>query len=343
MKYCPTCETRYDEEVLRFCMKDGTPLLDEDEPNFVEMPSESVDEIVEDDQDEVTVIRRNIPVPSPLPDDFEEESFAPEQPPPARIVVPTTPESFADQHRARVAANYQEPRSNTAKVVFLTMLGTIVLLGAGAAIFWMLQKDNPSNSNINTNANFLTINTNVNTNLGIDGNFAFNTNSGSNTSANPNMNTNANLRTPTPTPTPRPSPSATPTASPTSTPDEDETTPTPSRTPFPTPSPIIIRPGQTPPRASPTPPSSNPNSGVLNSRAVRLPVPAYPAAAKQIRASGEVRVRIAVDERGNVVSARAVSGHPMLRASAENAARQSKIRPNGQNTSGELIYNFKNN
>ena len=39
MKYCPTCETRYDEDILRFCMKDGTPLLDEAEPNFIEMPA----------------------------------------------------------------------------------------------------------------------------------------------------------------------------------------------------------------------------------------------------------------------------------------------------------------
>ena len=339
MKYCPICETRYDEEVLRFCMKDGTPLLDEKEPNFVAMPSESLED-TEDHPEDVTVIRRNVPVPSPLPDDFEEESFEPEQPPPARIVVPTTPEPFADQHRARIAAApYQEPRSNTAKVVFLTMLGTIALLGAGAAIFWMLQKDNPNNSNINTNANFLTINTNVNTNLGLDGNFNFNTNTNFNTSTNLNTNTNISTRTP----TPRPSPSVLPTVSPTPIPDDDDTSPTPSRSPFPTPSPIIIRPGQTPPRAAPTPPPAGSNSGVLNSRAVRLPTPAYPSAAKQMRASGEVRVRIAVDERGNVVSARAVSGHPLLRASAESAARQSKIRPNGQNTSGELVYNFKNN
>lgn len=344
MKYCPTCKTRYEEDVLRFCMTDGTPLLDEEEPHFVEMPSESL-EAAEDQADEITIIRRNTPVPSPLPDDFEEESFAPEQPPPPRIVVPTTPEPFADQHRARViAAQYQEPRSNTAKVVFLTMLGTIVLLVMGGAIFWMLQKDDPNNSNVNTNANFLTVNTNVNTNLGIDGNFDFNTNSLTNLSTNINTSTNLNTNTRTATPTPRPSPSATPAASPTATPDDDDdvdTTPSPARTPVPTPSPIIIRPGQTPPRPASTPPSSSSNSGVLNSRAVRLPTPAYPAIAKQVRASGEVRVRIAVDERGNVTSARAVSGHPLLRSSAEMAARQSKIRPNGQNTSGELIYNFK--
>ncbi len=42
MKYCPVCQTRYDEEIMRFCTKDGTPLIDEEAPNFVEMPSEDV-------------------------------------------------------------------------------------------------------------------------------------------------------------------------------------------------------------------------------------------------------------------------------------------------------------
>jgi hypothetical protein len=70
MKYCPTCETRYDEDILRFCMKDGTPLLDEAEPNFIEMPSENLEAPAvevpdEDDPSEHTVIRRNIPVPPP--------------------------------------------------------------------------------------------------------------------------------------------------------------------------------------------------------------------------------------------------------------------------------------
>ena len=77
MKYCPTCETRYDEEILRFCMKDGTPLLEEEEPKFVAMPSESLDESLEDDAGDVTVVRRNIPVPP------EQESSRP------RIIVPT--------------------------------------------------------------------------------------------------------------------------------------------------------------------------------------------------------------------------------------------------------------
>ena len=66
MKYCPTCETRYDEDILRFCMKDGTPLIDEAEPKFTEMPSASV-EPIDDDPGEVTVIRRKGEIPIPPP------------------------------------------------------------------------------------------------------------------------------------------------------------------------------------------------------------------------------------------------------------------------------------
>src|SRR5215207_5762947 len=102
MKYCPTCETRYDEEILRFCMKDGTPLLDEEEPKFVAMPSESLND-VDDEPDDVTVVRRNIPVPP------EGESDRP------RIVVPTYEEGRRQDTRARVAPPYQAPKKqNTA-------------------------------------------------------------------------------------------------------------------------------------------------------------------------------------------------------------------------------------
>src|SRR5690349_7428765 len=117
MKYCPTCETRYDEEVLRFCMKDGTPLHEVEEPKFVAMPSESLDESLDDDPGDVTVVRRNIPVP-PDPDADR-----------PRIVVPTYEESREQQARARVATPYNPPpKQNTAKVVLLTILGTLAVI-----------------------------------------------------------------------------------------------------------------------------------------------------------------------------------------------------------------------
>ena len=328
MKYCPTCNTRYDEEILRFCMKDGTPLLEEEEPKFVALPSESLDDPVDDDPGDVTVVRRNVPVP-PEPE--------PERP---RIVVPTYEETREQQARARVApTSYNPPqKSNTAKVVFLTILGTLAVLGVAAAGLWFMQRDKLTDSDVNTNAN---VNVNANTNLGIDTNFNFNINANFNSNSNTNVYANANANVKTPTPTPKPSPSATP--SPTPDDDDDDTTPTPSRSPIPTPQPTIIRPGGSPTPRLPATPNRNVNGGILNGMAVSLPRPIYPPMAKQIGASGEVRVQVAVDGNGNVISARAVSGHPLLRSAAENAARQSKMRNDAANSTGQIVYNFRNN
>src|SRR5512132_2350924 len=85
-----------------------------------------------------------------------------------------------------------------------------------------------------------------------------------------------------------------------------------------------------PPPASATPrpgPPKTISGGVLNGKAISKPQPAYPPIARAAHASGTVSVQVLVDERGNVVSAQAVSGHPLLRASAEAAARQAKFSP----------------
>lgn len=67
--------------------------------------------------------------------------------------------------------------------------------------------------------------------------------------------------------------------------------------------------------------------GVLNGKAISKPAPAYPAVAKAARASGTVRVEIVVGQDGDVVSARALSGHPLLQEAAVNAVRQWKFAP----------------
>jgi len=252
MKYCPTCETRYDEEILRFCMKDGTPLIEEDEPNFVQALSEPVD----DDPDEATVIRRN-PVVPPTPE-ADENFSVPVPRRNERIVVPTV--APRSEPRARVVTPYNPPpRPNTAKVVLLTVIGTLAVLGIGAAGVYLLQNDQESNTNINVNTSMPNLNTNINTNIGIDTNFNFNTNANFNANSITNLNSNLNTNIRTPTPTPRPSPTATPTASPTAEPNQTPTparSPTPARTPIPTPEPTIIRPGRLPsPRPSPTSPN----------------------------------------------------------------------------------------
>ena len=85
--------------------------------------------------------------------------------------------------------------------------------------------------------------------------------------------------------------------------------------------------------------------GVLNQTARSLPQPSYPPAARAVRAQGEVRVQILVDKVGKVISASAVSGHPLLRSAAEEAARKASFSPvlvSGEPVtfSGALIYNF---
>jgi protein TonB len=84
---------------------------------------------------------------------------------------------------------------------------------------------------------------------------------------------------------------------------------------------------------------------VLNGKAISKPQPPYPAIAKAARAAGTVTVQITVDEQGNVISATATSGHPLLRQAAAQAARQARFSPtllSGQpvKVSGVITYNF---
>jgi TonB family protein len=85
--------------------------------------------------------------------------------------------------------------------------------------------------------------------------------------------------------------------------------------------------------------------GGLVSQRVYTPEPAYPAIARAAGAQGSVGVRITVNEEGEVVAAEAVSGHPLLRPAAVEAARASKFKPafvEGRpvKTSGVVSYSF---
>lgn len=87
------------------------------------------------------------------------------------------------------------------------------------------------------------------------------------------------------------------------------------------------------------------NGGVLNGKAVYLPQPEYPPIAAQAKASGTVTVSIMIDELGNVISAHAVNGHPLLQATSVAAARQARFSQTTLNgspvkVSGVLQYNF---
>ena len=84
------------------------------------------------------------------------------------------------------------------------------------------------------------------------------------------------------------------------------------------------------------------NGGVLNGKAISLPPPEYPG---DLKASDTVVVQVLVDEAGTVISAHAVSGHPLLQAAAVAAARQARFAPTSLmgepvKVSGVITYTF---
>ena len=87
------------------------------------------------------------------------------------------------------------------------------------------------------------------------------------------------------------------------------------------------------------------SGGVLNGIAMNLPRPPYPPAARAVRASGAVTIQVLIDEDGKIFSASAVSGHPLLRAAARQAACGAEFSPtllmgNPVKVSGLITYNF---
>lgn len=103
--------------------------------------------------------------------------------------------------------------------------------------------------------------------------------------------------------------------------------------------------GDRPTAGAPPPLPTTISGGVLNVKAINLPKPPYPAAARAERASGPVSVQVLIDQKGKVISATAVSGHTLLRPAAVAAARSATFSPtfvNGRlvKVSGVITYNF---
>lgn len=69
------------------------------------------------------------------------------------------------------------------------------------------------------------------------------------------------------------------------------------------------------------------SGGVVSGEATRKTEPRYPSRARAAGISGTVIVEVNVDESGNVVSAQALSGHPLLRDAAVSAAHGWKFNP----------------
>ena len=88
-------------------------------------------------------------------------------------------------------------------------------------------------------------------------------------------------------------------------------------------------------------------SGVINGKALSLPKPAYPVEARQARANGAVKVKVKINEQGNIVYAcGAFNGvHNALIEASEVAAYSAKFSPTllkGKpvKVSGIIVYNF---
>jgi periplasmic protein TonB len=85
--------------------------------------------------------------------------------------------------------------------------------------------------------------------------------------------------------------------------------------------------------------------GVVNGMATHLPKPVYSSIAKAARAFGTVTVQVLIDENGKVVSARALSGNPLLLRESVQAAYQARFTPTTLSqqpvkVSGVITYNF---
>lgn len=87
-------------------------------------------------------------------------------------------------------------------------------------------------------------------------------------------------------------------------------------------------------------------STVLQGSAIKRVEPSYPQMARTIRLEGTVVIEITISENGMVESARAISGHPLLRETSLNAARGWRWQPTLLNgvpvkVIGTITFHFK--
>lgn len=128
MKYCPSCQTEYADETLQFCLQDGTRLKSAagasptaaygTEPETVFAPARGGESGRFDPQKAAT---QNLP-----PNQFPPPTYLPPDSPPAK-------------------------KSNTPLVVAVTMLGTVLLIGAVGALAWLYLKKDGTEIAGNTN------------------------------------------------------------------------------------------------------------------------------------------------------------------------------------------------
>lgn len=87
------------------------------------------------------------------------------------------------------------------------------------------------------------------------------------------------------------------------------------------------------------------SGGVLQGSATSRVQPVYPPAAKAAKVSGQVQVQVTINEKGEVADAQVISGPPLLRDAALEAARQWQFKAielsgNPVKAQGVLTFNF---
>ncbi len=110
---------------------------------------------------------------------------------------------------------------------------------------------------------------------------------------------------------------------------------------------VVVRVPDPPPAPTPAPTPRRiiTSPRVLNGLAKYLPKPPYPPIAKQAGVQGMVNVQVLVDETGRVISAKAISGNPLLMHAAQQAALAARFSPTtlgeqAVKVSGVITYNF---
>jgi periplasmic protein TonB len=99
------------------------------------------------------------------------------------------------------------------------------------------------------------------------------------------------------------------------------------------------------PEATPVPKMIKVSLGVLPGNAINKVQPQYPPIAKAARASGAVQIQVTISEEGRVIEASVISGHPLLRDAALQAAKQWTFKPTQLSgvpvkVQGILTFNF---
>jgi TonB family protein len=86
--------------------------------------------------------------------------------------------------------------------------------------------------------------------------------------------------------------------------------------------------------------------GVVMGSAIKKVDPVYPSTARSAGQSGAVKVEVSINERGDVISARALSGPALLQGAAISAARAWKFKASTLGgvpvtTTTTIVFNFK--